>query len=98
MGAMYSIESLRRAAEALPPDGSITLPREALLEALGSPTPSPAAVPDRLLTVKEAAKLLAVSQKYLYEHADDFPFTRRLGPKTLRFSAQGIERWLANTR
>lgn len=95
----YTVDLLRRAAEALPPEGTITLPREALLEALGTSPVSPRDVaPDRLLTVTDAAELLAVSKKYLYEHADDFPFTRRLGPKTLRFSAQGIERWLVKTR
>jgi predicted DNA-binding transcriptional regulator AlpA len=96
----YTLDSLRRAAEALPPEGSLVLPREALLEALGAEVPPEAnnGGPDRLLTAKETAKLLGVSPKYIYEHADDYPFTRRLGKKTLRFSAQGIERFLAKTR
>ena len=96
----YTLDALRRAAQALPPNGSLTLPREAILEALGpEQTPRPPDVaPDRLLTVKETAKLLGVSTKYIYEHANDFPFTRRLGKKTLRFSAQGVDRWLTKTR
>jgi predicted DNA-binding transcriptional regulator AlpA len=96
----YSLDSLRRAAEALPVGGSLILPREALLEALGPEAPPATGngAPDRLLTAKETAKLLGVSPKYIYEHADEYPFTRRLGKKTLRFSAQGIERFLAKTR
>jgi len=96
----YDLESLRRAAEALPPQGSLILPRDALLEALGPAAPSSTGngAPDRLLTVRETAKLLGVSTKYLYAHADEYAFTRRLGKKTLRFSAQGIERFLAKTR
>jgi len=95
----YTLESLRRAALALPPEGSLVLPREALLEALGPEAP-PATdnEPDHLLTVRETAKLLDVSTKYLYTHADEYPFTRRLGKKTLRFSAQGIARFLSKTR
>ena len=54
--------------------------------------------PDRLLTVREAAKRLGVSTRYVYARADDYPFTKRLGPKTLRFSERGIERWLARTK
>jgi len=96
----YSLDSLRRATEALPPEGSLVLPREALLEALGPEAPSATdnGAPDRLLTAKEAARRLGVSKKYIYAHADEYPFTRRLGKKTLRFSAQGVERFLAKTR
>jgi excisionase family DNA binding protein len=51
--------------------------------------------PDRLLTAEDAAKRLGVSRRYIYIHADTYPFTRRLGPRTLRFSERGMERWLA---
>jgi len=51
--------------------------------------------PDRLLTAEDAAKRLGVSRRYIYSHADTYAFTRRLGPKTLRFSERGLERWLA---
>lgn len=96
----YTLDAIRRAALALPPDGSLVLPRDAVLEALGpeAPTAPDNGAPDRLLTAKETAQLLGVSTKYLYTHADEYPFTRRLGKKTLRFSAKGIERFLAKTR
>ena len=50
---------------------------------------------DRLLTAQESAKMLAVSPEWLYRNANKLPFTRRLGPKVLRFPQRGIERWIA---
>ena len=50
---------------------------------------------DRLVNADEAARLLSVSEDWLYRHAKKLPFTRKLGPKMLRFSSQGIEKWLA---
>ena len=50
---------------------------------------------DRLLTAEEAAEMLSVSPDWLYRHAKKLPFTRKLGPKMLRFSSQGIKKWLA---
>lgn len=47
----------------------------------------------RLLTAKEAAPLLGVTPRWLYRRAAGLPFTRRLGPKTLRFDAEGLARW-----
>ena len=51
---------------------------------------------DRLLTAQESAKMLAVSPEWLYRNANKLSFTRRLGPKVLRFSQRGIERWIAS--
>lgn len=48
---------------------------------------------DKLLTPAEAANLLGVTPRWLYRHARRLPFTRRLGRKTLRFSAVGLRRW-----
>ena len=53
---------------------------------------------DRLLMAEEASKTLAVSPDWLYRHASKLPFTRKLGPKMLRFSSQGIQRWLATRK
>ena len=53
---------------------------------------------DRLLMAEEAAQTLAVSPDWLYRHAGKLPFTRKLGPKMLRFSSQGIQRWLATRK
>jgi predicted DNA-binding transcriptional regulator AlpA len=53
---------------------------------------------DRLLSADEAATLLAVSPDWLYRHAKKLPFTRKLGPKMLRFSSHGIHKYLATRR
>ena len=45
---------------------------------------------DRLLSAEEAVAMLSVSVDWLYRHAKKLPFTRKLGPKMVRFSTQGI--------
>jgi predicted DNA-binding transcriptional regulator AlpA len=52
-------------------------------------------IEDRLLDAEEAAKLLCVSEDWLYRNAKKLPFTRKLGPKMLRFSHQGIQKYLS---
>ena len=37
---------------------------------------------DHLLTVDEAAEVLAVERTWVYRHADKLPFTRKLSPGT----------------
>ena len=49
---------------------------------------------DRLLTVEEAAKELNCKEAWLYRNADQLPFTRRLGPRQLRFSFLGIQEYI----
>ena len=49
---------------------------------------------DRLLTVTEAAQRLSTTPDWLYRHASKLPFTVRLTPKQLRFSSQGIDKYL----
>lgn len=49
---------------------------------------------DRMLDVDEAAELLAVEPRWLYDRSDELPFARKLAPRTLRFSERGIYRWL----
>jgi predicted DNA-binding transcriptional regulator AlpA len=53
---------------------------------------------DRLLDVKEAAEMLSMSEDSLYRRAKKLPFTRKLGPKMLRFSEQGMVKWLATRK
>jgi excisionase family DNA binding protein len=55
--------------------------------------PPAAQTRDRLLDIGEAAKRLAMSQDYLYRNHSRLPFTRKVG-RSLRFSEQGIERYL----
>ena len=52
--------------------------------------------PDRLLTVAEAARRIAVRPRWIYAHAADLTFVVRLpGSRALRCSARGIAKWLA---
>ncbi len=60
-------------------------------------TASPDPVPDRLLTVKEAAAILHYTADKLYRHADKFPFTVREG-RLVRFSSQGIQTYIRARR
>jgi hypothetical protein len=48
---------------------------------------------DELLTTADAAKLLNVSEDWVYRRADRFPFARRLSRKALRFSKKGLLKW-----
>jgi predicted DNA-binding transcriptional regulator AlpA len=45
---------------------------------------------DQLLHVAEAARRLGIAKDTLYRNADEYPFTRRVRPRCLRFSEQGI--------
>lgn len=49
---------------------------------------------DVLLGVAEAAKRLGTSEDWLYRHASELPFTRRLSGRQLRFSGRGIEQYI----
>ncbi|HBA41092.1 MAG: hypothetical protein A2W10_04340 [Deltaproteobacteria bacterium RBG_16_55_12] len=53
---------------------------------------------DRLLDAEQASRLLSVSSDWLYRHAKRLPFARKLGPKMLRFSSQGIQKYLATRK
>jgi len=48
---------------------------------------------ERLLTVKDAAERLNVSDDWLYRRAAKLPFSVRVG-RALRFSEVGLERWI----
>lgn len=63
----------------------------------GNGSPGPPAE-DRLLRVREAAQRLGVKPRWLYVHADDFPFTKRLPGRRLQFSAAGLAAWLDRRR
>jgi len=65
--------------------------REAVQEAIGQNGNHEG---DRLLDAEEASKMLCVSEDWLYRHASRLPFTRKLGPKMLRFSYLGIQKYL----
>ena len=49
---------------------------------------------DTLLNVEEASERLGVSKDWLYRHAKELPFTKRIGHRQLRFSDMGIEKYI----
>jgi excisionase family DNA binding protein len=53
---------------------------------------------EKLLSVKEAADVLNVSADWLYRNAKRLPFSRKLGPKMLRFSNQGLQKYITTMR
>ena len=60
---------------------------------------APSSLPQagELLNVEEAAKRLGVSTDYLYRHAAQFSFTRRMGRKLL-FLSSGVEQYINRAR
>ena len=50
---------------------------------------------DELLTAADAAKLLNVSEDWIYRRAGRLPFVRRLSKRTLRISKAGLMKWHA---
>ena len=53
---------------------------------------------DKLLDAEEASKILSVAPDWLYRHGRQLPFTRKLAPRVLRFSAQGIQKYLSTRK
>jgi predicted DNA-binding transcriptional regulator AlpA len=56
-----------------------------------SPTPEPAA--DRLLSVKEVAKIIGQKPDWVYAHQRELPRCEMPG-RSLRFSEAGLRRWM----
>jgi len=52
----------------------------------------------QLIKIEEAAEKLGCTADWLYRHADEFPFTRRVSRKQLRFDLRGLERYLSSGR
>lgn len=53
---------------------------------------------DRYLTAEEAAQILNVNKKWLYNRASKLPFTKRLSERKLRFSEKGLRQWVRSRR
>jgi len=87
------------------PNNTPTLLGEALLEAIRQAVREEIRAlkaelngQDRLLDAEETARVLSVSPDWLYRQARKLPFTRKLGPKMIRFSSQGIQKYLATRK
>jgi len=68
--------------------------REAIQEALSHNSHTE----ECLLTAEAAAGMLSVSPDWIYRNAKKLPFTRKIGPKMLRFSQQGLLKWLTTRK
>ena len=53
---------------------------------------------DRLLAAEDVAKHFGRSVAWVYRQAKHWNFTRRVTPRTLRFSEAGLRRFLAHRR
>jgi excisionase family DNA binding protein len=49
---------------------------------------------DRLLTIDQVAERLCVSKDWIYRNNKRLTFTRKLGPKMIRFSETDLQKWL----
>jgi excisionase family DNA binding protein len=96
------LEPILAAARSLSPEelprfiGELEEVRTTALVRLTAPVIQPQ-VPDSLLSIDEAASVLGMSKSYLYRNAAEFPFVRRQG-RSLRFSARGVQEYLAGRR
>jgi predicted DNA-binding transcriptional regulator AlpA len=79
---------------ALPPGSSLTLPREALLEALDGNGDAPKPEAETLLTAGQVAARLGTSERWVYDHADQLG-AKRLSRRCVRFPEAAVARYLA---
>jgi predicted DNA-binding transcriptional regulator AlpA len=88
--------ALKLVASALPPGATISIERDQLLALLDGEHASltPDSTSTRLLDAEAAADRLGMSKVWLYRNAAQLPFARKVG-RSLRFDADGIDRWLA---
>src|SRR5262245_8333593 len=56
--------------------------------------PKPGQDDDRLLTAEEVGRRFGLSTKQVYRRCGSWPFTRRVGKRTLRFSERGLRQWM----
>lgn len=63
----------------------------------GLETTPPSADPERTLTAAQVAKLLATSERWVYDHQEQLG-GRRLSRRCLRFPVSGVRRYLDRRR
>src|SRR5688572_27164896 len=50
------------------------------------------------LTPEQASAIIGVNKRWLYRHAKQLPFAKKLSRKALRFNEIGLRRWLATRK
>ncbi len=78
--------------------GLVTALIRSAAPAVATADPAPSEVSNELLTVDEAAARIGMKKTWLYRHGGKLPFARKLGHRSLRFDARGLERWLKERR
>tara|TARA_Y100001970_G_C13946014_1_gene705691 strand:- start:533 stop:823 length:291 start_codon:yes stop_codon:yes gene_type:complete len=48
---------------------------------------------NQILNVKDAARYLKVSEKFIYQHLDEIPHVK-IGPKVIRFHFSSLNNWM----
>ena len=101
-GPIRLVERVRALVAALPDTAAVTLPVGELrqwvandVEPVAALAPVPREDGDHALTAKEVAERLNVTQRWVYEHADQLG-ARRLSRRCVRFSERVVERWLSH--
>ena len=57
-----------------------------------------ARVADKMLTAQEAARILGTTPTFLYKNSKKLPFARKFSRKCLRFSENGLRKWMESRR
>jgi hypothetical protein len=60
---------------------------------VAAPAPAPEADDGVWLDAKQVAQELNCSPKFVYRHAPTWPFAKKLGTRSYRFSQAGLRRW-----
>lgn len=77
----------------------VNLLQASILSRMMTESSSPMAPgPDELLGIDDAARRLGVTKTWLYRNAKDLSFARRIGARTLRFSARGVDHYVSSRR
>ena len=53
-----------------------------------------ATTPDEWVDIDKAAAVLSVSPDWIYHNVKRLPFARKIGPRQLRFSVHGMQKWM----
>ncbi len=95
---MTLADRLRALVDAVPPGGSVTIPRDWLAGELDAVGATPVAAPkrpseDQWLTAAQVAQRLGTSTRWVYDHATALG-GKQLSPRCLRFPEASFRRYV----
>jgi len=53
---------------------------------------------DEWVDIETAAKLMSVSAEWIYHHRKTLPFASKIGHRLLRFSRNGLQKWMESKK